>query len=214
MRLLRCCVYIFLTLFVVISFVTLLPLILNWPTRAERQIMNEVEHLGGRAFFPHTASACGYVDLRHSKVTDRNLALLDLGQTRHFWTLYLSDTHIGDPGMKYVAQLSSLRTLYLDDTRVTDSGISELISLRHLENLNLSNTHVTDASLPYIGHMKSLDSLNIKNTRMTDSAAEKLAVALPHLSVFRGDVLVCESGVVRRLSTPENPKNGEAKRTK
>ena len=180
-----CTVFAFIAVFIVIGLVMELPFILNSPTRAEWQIMKEVERLGGHATFPNIAPACSCVDLRHSKVTDRDLALLDLGRSRNYWALFLSDTRIGDPGMKYVAQIGSLRYLDLANTRVTDTSISQLASLPHLEWLDLSNTQVTDAAVPDIARIQSLVTLVVENTAITDSGIEKLTAALPNLFVSR-----------------------------
>ena len=100
----------FIALLAFVAIAGVLPFILNWPTRYERQIMNEVKRLGGRASFPHMSPAGCYVDLRHLKVTDRDLALLDLGRSRILWVLYLSDTSVGDPGMKYRRKLAACGT--------------------------------------------------------------------------------------------------------
>jgi hypothetical protein len=144
--------------------------------------MKKVESLGGTAGFPHRIP--DFVDLHHSKVADDDMAVLDLARHRTLCKLDLSDTSISDSGLKYVAQINSLRYLLLNRTRVTDAGIAQLAALPHLERLELRGTAVTDAAIDDIARMKGLTWLDLQGTAITDSAVKKLRPALPRLHVF------------------------------
>jgi hypothetical protein len=119
------------------------------------------------------------VDLRHSKVSDDDLALL--ADLPHLESLILSETTITDEGLAHFAGLTKLRHLYLFGTKITDDGLKHLKGLTNLIMIDAGGTGITDKGLEHLAGLKKLSFLNIPETKVTDSGFAKLKVAIPAL---------------------------------
>ena len=155
-----------------------------------------------------TMYAAAYMPVRamaEEPITDESLATF-WGRDRVF-ELNLSDTQVGDDGVRHLKGCAMLEALVLDNTQVTgpglghlsglpkldhlslkacpitDEGIATITGLAALERLDLSQTPITDASL---GHLKSLSKLSrlyLNGTSVTAAAVEELQRALPDCEV-------------------------------
>lgn len=133
------------------------------------------------------------VDLRHSDVTGRGLALLaghdvralilnrcdrlqvaDLQVLRALpclEILALRGLTLGDRALPYLEGLPRLRRVDLCGGAVTDVGVRHLIGLTALEDLDLGETRVTSASLPALARLPVLRHLRLPGTLPLDRAA-------------------------------------------
>jgi hypothetical protein len=121
-------------------------------------------------------------------------------------TLSVSDAHVTNEDLKWIAHLPELRALYLQQTALTEddldhlstlnldwlclsrtwAGDEALHSLRNmttLEYLDLTRTRVTDAGLVHLEGLPNLKTLILRRTRVTDSGAENIAAKLPGCEV-------------------------------
>src|SRR4029079_9252810 len=66
------------------------------------------------------------------------------------------NNRFGDPHVRLLKQLRSLRTLSLAGTRITDVGMKDVGQLRGLTKLNLNSTKITAAGLKEIQTLHTL----------------------------------------------------------
>ncbi len=83
--------------------------------------------------------------------------------------LRISETAIGDAGLKQVAGLASLTSLWLEGTRVSDVSMTLLARMPRLENLSLWRTAITDQGLAQLSESKTLRFLYVSDTKITDA---------------------------------------------
>jgi hypothetical protein len=108
-----------------------------------------------------------YVDLRHTEVTDADLAHLQgLSQLQD---LRLSNTKITDAGLVHLQGLSQLQELGLDSTKITDAGLVHFQGLSQLQRLGLDDTKITDAGLVHLQGLSQLQRLGLDDTKITDA---------------------------------------------
>ncbi|KAE9453587.1 hypothetical protein C3L33_14549, partial [Rhododendron williamsianum] len=75
------------------------------------------------------------------------------------------------------AGLRLLRCLELSDTEVGNNGLRHLSGLTNLESLNLSFTVVTDGGLKKLSGLSSLKSLNLDSRNVTDVGLASLTMS-------------------------------------
>jgi hypothetical protein len=113
-------------------------------------------------------------------------ALAHLTKLKNLVAVNLKGTKITDAGMAHLKGLTNLRRLHLEQTAIGDAGIAQLAGLVNLEYLNLYGTQVSDASLAHLKNLKKLKRVYLWQTKVTDDGADKLAEAMPELSVIQG----------------------------
>ncbi len=114
----------------------------------------------------------------------------DLSSLRELWpsgVWFLSGRAkpITDDQLSHISGMYSLRKLDLSETKVGDAGMRHLMELNRLNDLRLSGTRVTDSGLKMIGRLDSLEALELADTQITDAGLEHLAdlVILDHLDL-------------------------------
>ena len=141
-------------------------------------------------------------------ITDESLSTF-WGRDRVF-ELNLSDTQVGDDGLRHLKGCAMLEALVLDNTQVTgpglghltglpkldhlslkacpitDEGIATITGLAALERLDLSQTPITDASLGHLKSLSKLAKLELNGTSVTPAAVEDLQRALPDCQIVWG----------------------------
>lgn len=89
--------------------------------------------------------------------------------------LDLSQTGVGDVGLKLMGDLSSLKVLDVRGTKVTDAGLAHLGRAKGLSDLNLSGTNVTGSGLSHLKAKPDLEKLAFDDTLIGDDALAELA---------------------------------------
>jgi hypothetical protein len=128
------------------------------------------------------AAALTEVDLRGTKITDDDLALL--ASLPSLQTLCLQHTSVTDAGLAYVGGLSHLTTLDLRETQITGAGVRQLSALG-LTALHLTDTKVTGEELHWLPPMPNLQILKLNRLKFGDDAIADLALfpAVRHLEL-------------------------------
>src|SRR5262249_17875303 len=75
-------------------------------------------------------------------VTNEQLSVLALPALKAVRRITLTETKIGDDGLRHIARLKELRSLDLTSTRVTDKALLQITQLPSLTELSLNNTAV------------------------------------------------------------------------
>lgn len=89
-------------------------------------------------------------------------------------TLWLSQTNIGDDGLRHLEELPRLQHLFLSQTAVTDAGLKDIRRFPQLEVLHLSDTQVTDAGLEHLADNSMLYDLSVVGCGITDEGLKHL----------------------------------------
>ncbi|MCA9092372.1 MAG: redoxin family protein [Planctomycetaceae bacterium] len=121
-----------------------------------------------------------------SYVRDKDLA--GLSQCKKLRSLEFGyDLDVGDEGMAYLADLTSLETLAVRGREITDAGLDYLKNHNRLYFLTLQGKF-TDLGLQKLERIKSLESLNINSSgTFSPSAVQHLQASLPNLYMFSVD---------------------------
>ena len=157
------------------------------------------------------AASLTEVDLRGTKVTDDDLALL--ASLPSLKTLCLQHTAVTDAGLAYLGRLSQLSTLDLRETQVTGAGVRQLPALG-LTALHLTDTKVTGEELHWLPPMPNLQILKLNRLNFGDDAIGDLALfpAVRHLELdgtaisdtgFRQ--LLAQNSALRRIEIRNTP---------
>jgi Leucine Rich repeat len=134
----------------------------------------EIQKLGGKVELDeerpgHPAIK---VDLRKTKVTDKNLE--HVKQLRHLQVLYVNNTDIGDEGVAHLVGLTDLHTLSIHGTKMTDKSLAGLTKMPRLRVLIVCGNPITDEGLYQLRTMANLKELYLYGTNVTAEGAEKL----------------------------------------
>ena len=114
----------------------------------------------------------GKVDFKGKALPSKAVSLdvlSQLGSLTRLEDLYLTNTHIADPGLKHLQGLTHLKTLILSHNQVTDVGIEYLKGMRSLKVLFLNRTQITDSGLEHVKGLTSLESLCLNWNIVTDA---------------------------------------------
>jgi hypothetical protein len=150
----------------------------------QQRVIARIQALGGKVKRDDKAAGQPVVDvdLRHTMVTDKDLALLkDLPRLE---TLVLSQTGITDKGLVHLQDMTQLLRLYLHDTKITDLGLGHLKGLTQLVLLVLGRTAVSDRGLEHLQGMTNLILVNLPDTQVTDEGFMELKKVLPKVVRF------------------------------
>jgi Leucine-rich repeat (LRR) protein len=83
----------------------------------------------------------------------------------------------------HLNQFQHFESLYLSDNHITDDGLRCLKDLPTIRRLELGNTSVTDNCVPYLAELKTLKELDISQTGITEEGMAKLQTALPNCKI-------------------------------
>jgi hypothetical protein len=93
--------------------------------------------------------------------------------------LEITDTHLTDNGLGFLAAQSGLRCLLLEGCQLTDDAIAK-IETRSLMALHITRCPVTDAGLQHLRPSDTLELLWLEDTQLSDGAIDYL-VEFPKL---------------------------------
>jgi internalin A len=100
--------------------------------------------------------------------------------------LKLSVTRVTDAAVEHLGSLKNLRWLDLSlCDQVGDPGLKHLAALPTLKGLNLNATAVSDAGLKHLASVKTLEHVQLRKTRVTDAGVRELQNALPGCKIIR-----------------------------
>ncbi len=110
------------------------------------------------------------IDLRDTDISDDSLQVVAGCKTLR--TVLLSGCkRITDNGLKHLSKLPNLNIVALSDTKIGDEGIREICK-KDLYCLTFANcTNVTDKSLPFIDELEHLDTLWIGHSSISKNGA-------------------------------------------
>lgn len=94
-------------------------------------------------------------------------------------TLELQGPDVTDADMRRVAECRNLRTLYLTQTRIGNEGLKSLGSLQQLRKLQLSGGYVTHAGLRHLQSLPRLSELSIFGDPLPDAILAPLSQIKP-----------------------------------
>jgi hypothetical protein len=106
-------------------------------------------------------------------------SLAALGRPRALRRLAAERTRLEDEGLGSLPAVASLTELDLSDTYLGDPGVRSLAALRGLRALRLPGTRVSDAGLVRLRGLAALRRLDLSRTAATAGAVELLQRALP-----------------------------------
>lgn len=110
-------------------------------------------------------------ELKASPRTEMDFA----GWSRDLKELDLTNTDLGDGGLRGIGLLSNLEKVYLGGTKIGDNDIRQLKGLRHLTELQVFELHLTDRSLKeVIPTLTSLVELSADETDISDESVKTL----------------------------------------
>jgi Leucine Rich repeat len=151
-----------------------------------------IQRMGGkvvrdRAILGHPVV---HVDLRMTRVTDSDLAVLE--------------------------HLRGIQSVYLSASGITDAGLVHLEKLTRLRRLDLDFNPITDAGLAHLEGLINLRVLDIHGTKITTAGVERLERKLPRVIVDRSvdtPILLQADGLGRQLDDRADPvRPGPARR--
>jgi Leucine-rich repeat (LRR) protein len=158
--------------------------------------IQRIKDLGGSVEFGKDKRTVKEISLKHSKVTDEDLAFLSLFPDLS--SLQLDDTDVTGKGLAHVAKaknltwltccrtkiknddlkllplLPKLRTFWVADTSIGDEGLKHLSECKSLENVTVGDSAVTDKGIKYLLALPNLKSLSASYTGLTDKALEHI----------------------------------------
>jgi hypothetical protein len=184
--------------------------------REQRQIVVEIEKLGGRVTFhyeyleealPYPLTRLrdllgedyfGYVrvvNCSDTPITDAGLEHLQ--ELSNLQALWLNNSQITDAGLEHLKGLTKLEVLWLDDTRITDAGLGHIKGLTNLKKLRLNNIRITDGGLECLRESTKLKDLDLYNTPITDAGLEHLKVISNLECLYLTKTQVTAEGVMK-----------------
>jgi hypothetical protein len=178
------------------------------PYRRQRQVLAEIEELGGGARTEAVPTKWGQwlfgdeffldvvsVELTNTKVDDAWMVRLrHLPRLRY---LIVGGTDVGDDGLAPVAHLRDLRQLVVYGPKITDAGVAHLAGLTQLESLFLDGTGVTDAGLAHLRDHTQMQSLHLRGGNITDAGMVHLARMTELWRLWLSDTHVSDVGIAR-----------------
>ena len=158
---------------------------LHTPTDLDRRAAQAMLALGGsvtvrvdgheETIVPGASLPPEQIELTRVNLNDRpRLTDAELEPLRGAWHLFAVslrfDPNIGDAGLAYLQNHTTLRELNLSGTRVTDAGMATVEGLVNLQLLAVERTKVTEAGLASIEKLSELQTLWIGNgVHVTDA---------------------------------------------
>ena len=89
-----------------------------------------------------------------------------------------------DAGLSHLSSLTNLEELTLTGSKVTDSGLSIIARMSNLKKLSLSHAKgVTDAGIQHLAGLTKLEELILAGTQVTDEGIKQLQQELPNLEI-------------------------------
>jgi hypothetical protein len=105
-----------------------------------------------------------------------------IGTLRSVW---VSNTAIGDEGVKEIAKLDKLFALELPETKITDAALTQILNLKDLAFLRVDGNMITDTGIQQLHMMTRLRHLEVRSTQVTDDGKATLQQILPRLMIVR-----------------------------
>lgn len=157
-------------------------------------------------------------------------AMEELHRDAFLKKLRISDTSIGNGGLKIIGELPYLENLNADHTAITDDGLKYLEKLplkelmigqnnltakslksvakiRSLTDLGLRENPIKDGDLKYLAPLKRIKYLHVDKTQITDDGVKTIVEIFPELEEFHArniDAVTGES--LKHLAKAQNLK--------
>ena len=144
------------------------------------------------------------LDLLGSDVKDKDLE--PLVKCRRLRMLNLSETSVGDAGIKHLAPLSNLEELWLRGTNVTDDSLAIIGQLKHLRALSLAETTISDAGVERLRELPQLEILHLGNTQVTDAGLQALHTLISLQELYVANSLATDEGAAALMTVLPNTK--------
>lgn len=120
-----------------------------------------------------------WLDLTNTPVGDRGVK--KIGSKKDLEGLFLSGTQLTDIGLECLRRFPKLNRLYLTDTNVTDDGMVHISHLANLSSVNMRQVRVGDSGLKHFSRLENLRSIYLNATDITDDGLRHLG-GLPNLT--------------------------------
>jgi hypothetical protein len=135
------------------------------------------------------------VSLRHKDLDNR--ALGHLTGLPKVTLLVVSQSAVGDDGLKVLATLPRLREFQAASTKITDAGMAQFDGLVGIEVLVLSDNEITDAGLARLAKHKGFTGLFLHSTKVTDAGLDYLKGMSRLTKVGLSKTAVTDEGVAK-----------------
>lgn len=120
--------------------------------------------------------------LQHSAITGKSFGIL--AKLPRLVEINISDTTVGDQGMKEIGKVKKLYKLSANAINISDAGLEPLTSLPNLREIQLDDTAITDEGVRTLSKIKTLQSISLNNCiHLTNGSLEPLAT-LPNLTLL------------------------------
>ena len=143
---------------------------------------------------------CQRLDLSNTEVGDAGLRRL--AKARNARELSLANAPVTDSGLGYLLELPQLRSLDLTRCGVTGAGLADLKRLKFLEGLKLGNTRITDEHLEALKEFPSLKELQLNGTAITDDGLARFSQAAQLTFLDLSGTCVGDGGVAHLSTLP------------
>jgi Leucine-rich repeat (LRR) protein len=113
-----------------------------------------------------------------TSVTDAGVA--HLAGCRNLESLHLSESQLGDEGLRVLSELPRLKGLSLQGNRCTDAGLAHVGQMPQLTSLWIGcmdeeRSKITGSGLTHLGKLTQLEELDLQNTGVGDEELAPLA---------------------------------------
>ena len=97
--------------------------------------------------------------LKEGGATPMHTACKALAEWPNLEDVNLSDTAVGNLGLKRISKLTGLRRVNLSYSNVSDDGVMYLENATSIRSLSLDTRMVTDEGLGYLAKLKDMEEL-------------------------------------------------------
>jgi Leucine-rich repeat (LRR) protein len=115
-------------------------------------------------------------------------SLTELPHLKKLRRLSLSNSHIGDAGVKHLREMKCLEELDLEETDVGDWGLEVLEGLTELRVLNLTNTRVVGPGVTHLRKLTKLEVLRLFQANYIEDGKLDLSVLCNYPNLRRLDL--------------------------
>lgn len=131
--------------------------------------------------------------------------LRELSKLKNLQVLMISDTVFGEPFLRDLAALKSLRKLTLDASgSIDDAGAAHLARLSSLETLEINSDTISDAALRHILELRNVRHLQLCGTQFTNNGLKHIAQMKKLTSLnLSGNRRVTADGVAHLTRLPD-----------
>ncbi|MBC7998848.1 MAG: protein kinase [Leptolyngbya sp.] len=145
------------------------------------------------------------IDLNGYAIRDSNL--VELKRDAFLRRLRISETSIGDAGLRIIGKLPNLDTLHADHTALTNdglkyleklplkelsvsrnnldaTGLKKIAKIQSITDLSIPENPVRDSDLKHLAPLKKIKYLHLDKTQITDEGVKTVVEMFPELEEF------------------------------